>query len=110
MFMPGSPYEASGHSRPLFPGVGFPNLRPYSGLPGAFWGYSVSFPVALASLTVAPAQAGAQKTFVKTTILLFFPAQLWVPAFAGTTRKRLLLTLNRSHESFGTSRESRAAA
>ena len=37
-FMPGSPYEASGHSRPLFPGVGFPNLKPYSGLPGAFLG------------------------------------------------------------------------
>jgi len=32
-------------------------------------------------------QAGAQKTFVKTTILLSFPAQLWVPAFAGTTEE-----------------------
>jgi|GEM_PF-4499676 len=40
-----------------------------------------------AILSVAPAEAGAQKTFVKTTVLLSFPAQLWVPAFAGTTEE-----------------------
>ena len=43
--------------------------------------------VAPASLTVAPAKAGAQKPFAKTTALLSFPAQLWIPAFAGMTEE-----------------------
>jgi len=52
-----------------------------------FLGYSVSFLVAPASLPVAPAKAGAQKNVCKNNNFVVFLAQLWVPAFAGTTEE-----------------------